>query len=950
MTPEGSRPDSSIVVPLRRVPIVGASAYSFTIDNGTITLWKRKERADGWDDVASIPAATTRYWGSDGLVYVFPREGADPYHAAADDLGEGKTWRRIGVSVPRQHREATDFAVRQVSKSAGRPVTISPKIDEAVPPLAPVAGPAPDSDPELGRETWKWMAGRLAPQGRLTVGAALAAPWIEKRGGTSALWTLVGEGGAGKTVLLHLCASIYGDPSRWAHTFDTTARGLTSLAQTLSYYPLMLDEAQGITSSPSAALTPIIMGAQRTRSTRSGAVAPDMGRWRSLAFLTSNTALGDDLTHEMWDRRLIEVDAEQLWQTRPTDPVEQAEWWSQIATGVERGRGFAWKALTDQYAPGPAARQWLSESMKHVSMPGAGNIGMVTQLAVAGCRWLAQWTGNPAWAEGVDTVAAAICAEREELKTDPARDAAQDILQHRAIERQAWTSDAKQRVGYADNYKGTCNISHPGDCRWVEIVSKSWPLVCPDIRPQRLKGTKFHRALAPGEGNNLARRIRVKSYPHDPESSLIRAYVVCIPALEQIGYPDPPENAPKLDIAPTPTPPPTEPTPPPPAPAPGDERTGPDFAFTIDPEVGTTLDEAVDDGVTDLVVTPRWTPKKIEEAGWATNDWQGEAGARITRKSDKATIMVRVADSDPEKFCNGLMGFYELTGREIGASPASFAMRLLREAGRAEKKTEPRWQLDAEVRDQFPESRQVAHPSRWGKPGETDQCFDRVRSHLPAITQARLAPLLYGEHYEHLTGDDVPELRRGITGMWRITVPEWDSRLPSPVSSKEPGEDVWVTTELLSLYRQRGVTPQVSEAWVAPEHKIAAMRRWSDQVKVWLSQAAELGDDPTMIVKELYQSFSGRLRAKAAIGKAHSVYRPDWGWAIRDNAWASTVRHAYEIADQHGIYPTAVHTDALYYPLDASVPVYYPKPGEKRKPATLPLGEGLGQFHDPEEE
>ncbi|GAA3133615.1 hypothetical protein GCM10020255_008120 [Rhodococcus baikonurensis] len=275
MTPEGSQADSSTVVPIRRTPIQGAPAYNMAVHDDRITLWKRQEKneGDGWEQVATIPCAITRYKGNDGLVHVLPDSTGDTHHATSDDIADGKTWRRIGVVVPRAHREAAEFALRQVAEAASPAVTISPTIVQGIPPLAPPLGPAYGVDAELGRQTWSWLANRLAPSGRLTVGAALAAPFLQEAGGNQTLWTMWGAGGFGKTLLLDSCASIYGEKSKWRRTFNTTSVGLTSAAQRLSYYPLMLDETQGITSSPSAALTPIITGAERTRATRSGALA-----------------------------------------------------------------------------------------------------------------------------------------------------------------------------------------------------------------------------------------------------------------------------------------------------------------------------------------------------------------------------------------------------------------------------------------------------------------------------------------------------------------------------------------------------------------------------------------------------------------------------------------------------------------------------------------------------
>ncbi|GAA3133630.1 hypothetical protein GCM10020255_008140 [Rhodococcus baikonurensis] len=147
--------------------------------------------------------------------------------------------------------------------------------------------------------------------------------------------------------------------------------------------------------------------------------------------------------------------------------------------------------------------------------------------------------------------------------------------------------------------------------------------------------------------------------------------------------------------------------------------------------------------------------------------------------------------------------------------------------------------------------------------------------------------------------------------MWRITVPEWDPRLPSPVAKREAGSDIWVSSEIIRLYQAEGVMPDISEAWLAPSHRIPALEDFASQLRSWLDAMKDT--DAELIPKLMYQTLAGRLYSEVGYGRYNDIDRPDWGYAIRDNSWCSTVRHTYKIAREHGIYPTAVFTDALYY-------------------------------------
>lgn len=102
----------------------------------------------------------------------------------------------------------------------------------------------PDLQNVTDSETTTVVASKL----RIAVDSALASILIEPLGLQCFMVHVHGKSGAGKTVTLRICASLFGDPrnGRYFRTLNGTINSLTSLCSTLNSLPLVADEIETI--------------------------------------------------------------------------------------------------------------------------------------------------------------------------------------------------------------------------------------------------------------------------------------------------------------------------------------------------------------------------------------------------------------------------------------------------------------------------------------------------------------------------------------------------------------------------------------------------------------------------------------------------------------------------------------------------------------------------------
>ncbi|MFD0078901.1 DUF927 domain-containing protein [Streptomyces sp. NPDC127166] len=220
--------------------------------------------------------------------------------------------------------------------------------------------------------------------------------------------------------------------------------------------------------------------------------------------------------------------------------------------------------------------------------------------------------------------------------------------------------------------------------------------------------------------------------------------------------------------------------------------------------------------------------------------------------------------------------------------------------------------------------------------------YDAVKNYLPAYSQAIVA----GAELIH---DTDPIFDEKQAGLWLMRVPEWPHALvPAPVHEVPAGKLVWVTTAIVKLYVEVGINPDVVEAWIAPAVGFQGFRDFTAKLRDGLKvvEASPEDADETAVrdaMKATYRTLHGKLRND----DQQVIARPDWGYAVRDEAWTGVLRKVYRSAGVLGTvdaprYPVAVDTDEVVYATAdpdprASVPAGLKLAPEGQLPA-------LGQF------
>lgn len=918
----------------------GIYVYALEVnDDGMALEPRRAKRLDNGDKelVQTLPPVAGRFEKpGDGLQYLIPWEGGQ-YVAPATELHKRETWVKLG------YRDASKWTAQHgwyyldiwYEVAHRWPLAPpSPRVTEGVPPLGPDLAPLTE-DVNAARRAWAALAHRMTPTARLIVGMTLMSPWIDRCGAESSVMSVWGTGGNGKSMTAVVCAALYGDtePNAGLFTdFNSAPQALGAMAQQHAYYPMILDEAASASADVEAQLTNLVKGAMRKRANRSGALTVSKARWGGLVLVTSNEPL--ELKHEMFDRRRFEVESSDLWVGLPSDPTERAAYWDEVAANLDVMAGWPWLELCREFTPGEPSALDVRETVGAMPLPGADSAGKVARLGVLGCTWLADWTGEDAWADDAHDAAVAMCARQHAAKRDDARDASAAILASWVTAPAMWEADANSReaYGYQASVPGAvCSIPHEGEsCVWLDIYSTAFGLIV-DVPQRRLAATRFKAALHLTEAEGLTRKVL-------KDRRRYRVVTACTVALEALAESKPQAEALALSApkaAPMPKAEPTTATFAPATEAPADSvapSRARSWAVARDGEgMADALDRAEREGATDLVGFGAWGPRDLSN-GWDAGAWQGlGSGSAMIRRGGAAIRVWRTPDADvtPTDYLAAVTDFMARTGRTEWTSVPALGQTLVRE-GKRDNRQEPRWQLHEAQADEW-RTANVLHPRKWGtKPSSGVVRYDRNRSFLGAITQANLAPIYRGEEWTHY-GSDAPVDRR-YGGMYRVRIPDWSSPLPAPHANVAEGNETWTTPEVMRLYAELGYEqPTILEAWLAPTHAMPHLFGFTEQVKAWLAEHE--GTSARMIDKALYQSFAGNLTGEHNRDKPGRIYRPDWGNAIADNSWANVLRRVYKIhaADPRFI-PTHVNVDAIYYPDDLPMP-----PG-------LPMGTGLGAF------
>lgn len=171
--------------------------------------------------------------------------------------------------------------------------------------------------------------------------AALAAPMLRLLGAPGFALHLVGDSSRGKSSMLKIAASIYGDPSSedWVPSWNSTTVGLEQRAATLCDLPFCIDEAGVVDPKQrEMAVYMLIDGTGRTRGARGGGLR-DTASWRTIVLSTGEHGLVDEEANTGAQVRVLQF--------------QVAGFGSLDATGVDALRG----ACAENH--GAVGRQWI---------------------------------------------------------------------------------------------------------------------------------------------------------------------------------------------------------------------------------------------------------------------------------------------------------------------------------------------------------------------------------------------------------------------------------------------------------------------------------------------------------------------------------------------------------------------------------------------------------------
>lgn len=148
-----------------------------------------------------------------------------------------------------------------------------------------------DAHLEALREAWS-----ASPVLRLLICAALAVPMLERLGAPNFAVHLCGDSSRGKTTMLRVAASIYGDPhaGSWVGSWNTTANAAEWRARTLCDMPLFFDEL-GVSTLETVQrlIYSLVNGEGKGRLTRD-ANPRRVQRWRTGVISSGEIPLGDE--------------------------------------------------------------------------------------------------------------------------------------------------------------------------------------------------------------------------------------------------------------------------------------------------------------------------------------------------------------------------------------------------------------------------------------------------------------------------------------------------------------------------------------------------------------------------------------------------------------------------------------------------------------------------------
>ncbi len=189
----------------------------------------------------------------------------------------------------------------------------------------------------------KWLAcarsARRSPMARAIIAASFAAPLVWLLGKQVFFVHFWGVTGTGKTVAMHLAASVWGDPRVLTRTFNSTGVGLERTAALLNSLPMILDEFQTMDKRKfdvGQLMYQLAEGVSKGRGTKLGGIEPEM-HWANVILTNGEEPLTTSSSGGGAKNRAIEISIDQsLFPDAPG-----------VAQVVASNYGYAGKAYID---------------------------------------------------------------------------------------------------------------------------------------------------------------------------------------------------------------------------------------------------------------------------------------------------------------------------------------------------------------------------------------------------------------------------------------------------------------------------------------------------------------------------------------------------------------------------------------------------------------------------
>jgi len=308
----------------------------------------------------------------------------------------------------------------------------------------PISGLEPKGSMAAWRKTVDKLDDPALRPHQAAVLSGFASTLLEPAGVQSAVVSLVGRSGAGKTLAAQTALSIYGDPEMLTQGSTSTANSVEQQLTTLKHLPHLLDEVTGLSAKRITDHIYVAANGQGKGSLNRNREAREAGTWSLVPIITSNTPVlefSHDHVQEAHRRRLLELNCDSVFPSDLGAELFNAARDNAGAPAVEYLQAVAkmWDQIPALHAK---AQKQISA---WVDVPEENRFGLWTLAACLLGGWIAQKVGAIGWdpAPAVREAALSLQKAAEETLTDDDRvlEGISDFLNENTRYTSFWLAD-----------------------------------------------------------------------------------------------------------------------------------------------------------------------------------------------------------------------------------------------------------------------------------------------------------------------------------------------------------------------------------------------------------------------------------------------------------------------------------------------------------------------------